>query len=304
MPIPGPGQMLARIRAVSVDPAQRAWMNGKTYRPQLMPGELMPSFALAEVVESVLPKFEVGDILEGEFGWQDYVVVSPDAVRRRDKKQSIEHLMGVLNITGLTAYFGLLEVGRPRPGETVVVSGAAGAVGCIAVQIAKICGCYVVGIAGGPEKCRWLAEEMGADAVVDYKAGNLRQSLLTACPNGVDVYFDNTGGEILETILSIMNRNGRVACCGAVSQYDQIGGGTGLRGVPTELIFKRIRMEGFLAHDFFKDRGAAERALINWIRSGKLKAPVDVVNGLENAPQALIDLLAGRNLGKMLVRVS
>lgn len=304
LPTPGPGQALARVRAISIDPAQRAWMMTKTYRPQLVPGELMPAFGLAEVLESNAPGLKPGAIIEGDFGWQDYVVVAPERVQRRDAAQPIEHLISVLHFTGLTAYFGMLEVGRPRPGETVVVSGAAGAVGSIAVQIAKLAGCRVVGIAGGAEKCRWLVQELGIDAAVDYKAGGLSEALAAACPDGVDVYFDNTGGEILETTLSLMNVHGRIACCGAVSQYDQGGWSTGPRGVPGALIFKRIRMEGFLLTDFLKDRKVAEKALTNWLRSGKLKAQVEAVDGLENAPQALIDLLKGRNLGKMLVRVS
>lgn len=304
VPSPGPGQALVRLRGLSVDPAQRAWMMTRTYRPQLQPGEVMASFGIAEVVESNAPGLVPGDWVDGDLGWQDFAIVTPESVRLRNKSESLEHLIGVLGITGLTAYFGLLEVGNPRPGETVVVSGAAGAVGCIAVQLAKIAGCRVVGIAGGSEKCRWLEEELGVDAAVDYKAGNLREALKTACPNGVDVYFDNTGGEILEVALALMNLHGRVACCGAVSQYNQSDWSGGPRGVPGVLVAKRIRMEGFLVMDFYKQRKAAEKILSNWIRNGQLKTPMDVVEGLENAPQALIDLLQGKNRGKMMVRVN
>jgi len=304
IPKPGPGQILARMRAVSVDPAQRAWMMTRTYRPMLKPGEIMPAFALAEVVESNAPGFAPGDIVDGDLGWQDYVLVSPKDVRHRDPGHPLEHLIGVLNITGLTAYFGLLEVGRPRPGETVVVSGAAGAVGCIAVQIARLAGCRVVGVAGGADKCRWLTDELGVDAAVDYKAGGLRDALKAACPLGIDVYFDNTGGEILEAVLSLMNQGGRVACCGAVSQYDAAEWGAGPRGVPGLLVARRIRMEGFIVMDYYNRRRAAEASLSDWLKSGALKAPVDVVEGLEHAPQALVDLLGGRNRGKMMVRVS
>ncbi|MDO8703828.1 MAG: NADP-dependent oxidoreductase [Sulfuricaulis sp.] len=304
-PAPGPGQVLVRVRAASIDPAQRAWILTETYRARLEPGEMMPSFGLAEVVESNTPGLKPGDIVEGNFGWQDYAVANPRHVMRRDATQALEHLIHLLGITGLTAYFGLLEVGRPRPGETVLVSAAGGAVGTLAAQIAKIGGCRVVGVAGGAEKCRWLTEELGLDAAVDYKAGGLREAMKAACPQGIDVYFDNTAGEILDSALSLMNQHGRVVCCGYVSQYDHAEpGGGGPLGVPGTLIAKRIRMEGFLALDFDKNRKSAEAALANWVKTGALKAPVHVVNGLENAPQALIDLLAGRNLGKMMVRVS
>lgn len=303
LPLPGPGQALARVRMVSVDPAQRAWMMGPTYRPQLQPGEVMPAFALAEVQASNAPGLKAGDIVEGDFGWQDYALVSPGAARRRDRSQSLEHLMGVLGITGLTAYFGLFEVGRPRPGETVLISAAAGAVGSIAVQLARIAGCRVVGIAGGAEKCRRLKETLGADAAVDYKAGGLREALKAACPEGIDVYFDNTGGEILDTAMSLMNLRGRIACCGSVSQYDQAGWAGGARGVPGLVIAKRLRMEGFIVMDFDAQRRAAETALLAWIASGRLVVPVDVRDGLGLAPQALVDLLQGRNFGKLMVRV-
>ncbi|WP_150305204.1 NADP-dependent oxidoreductase [Pseudomonas saliphila] len=303
IPVPGPGQALVRLRGLSVDPAQRAWMMTRTYRPQLQPGEVMAAFGIGEVMESNVPDLAPGDLVDGDLGWQDFALVTPESVRVRNKNESLEHLIGVLGITGLTAYFGLLEVGRPRPGETVVVSGAAGAVGCIAVQIARIAGCRVVAVAGGAEKCRWLTEELGVDAAVDYKAGNLREALKAACPDGIDVYFDNTGGEILEVSLSLMNAHGRVACCGAVSQYNQADWGGGPSGVPGVLVAKRIRMEGFLVMDFYKQRKAAERTLSNWIRHGQLNPSMDIVEGLENAPKALIDLLHGTNRGKMMVRI-
>jgi len=303
IPVPGPGQALVRLRVLSVDPAQRAWMMTRTYRPQLQPGEVMAAFGIGEVMESNVPDLAPGDLVDGDLGWQDFALVTPESVRVRNKNESLEHLIGVLGITGLTAYFGLLEVGRPRPGETVVVSGAAGAVGCIAVQIARIAGCRVVAVAGGAEKCRWLTEELGVDAAVDYKAGNLREALKAACPDGIDVYFDNTGGEILEVSLSLMNAHGRVACCGAVSQYNQADWGGGPSGVPGVLVAKRIRMEGFLVMDFYKQRKAAERTLSNWIRHGQLNPCMDIVEGLENAPKALIDLLHGTNRGKMMVRI-
>jgi len=304
LPAPEAGQALVRVRAISVDPAQRAWMKAATYRPQLQPGEVMAAYGLAEVVDSRTPELQSGDIVEGDFGWQDYAVIAPGAVVKRDKAQSLEHLIGVLNITGLTAYFGLLDIGRPRPGETVVVSAAAGAVGCIAVQLARLAGCRVVGIAGGPKKCRWLVDELGVDAAVDYKAGHLAADLAAACPRGVDVYFDNTGGDILEQALLLMNLQGRVVCCGAVSQYDAGGAPRGVgAGMPGVLVRKRVRMQGFIVFDYYGQRASAEAELVNLIKAGSLKTPVEIVDGLERAPQALIDLLKGLHQGKKMIRV-
>ncbi len=306
-PIPSvpPGKALVRVRAISVDPAQRAWMKAASYRPRLEPGEVMAAYGLAEVISSNTPSLEPGAILEGDFGWQDYAIVSPSEVVMRDQAQSLENLISVLNITGLTAYFGLFSYGRPTPGETVVVSAAAGAVGCIAVQLAKLAGCHVVGIAGGTEKCRWVKEELGADTVVDYKTGNLREAIEHACPRGVDVYFDNTGGEILEANLSAMNLNGRVVCCGAVSQYDQNSAvAQGIRDMPGALIRKRIRMQGFIVFDHYHQRSSAEAVLTSLLKSGGLKAHLAIAQGLENAPNALIDLLQGRHVGKMMIRMS
>lgn len=302
-PEPGPGQALVRIRMVSVDPAQRAWMMARTYRPQLQPGELMPAFALGEVVRSLTPDLKPGDIVEGDLGWQDWSVVTPAQVVRRDARQPLDRLIGVLNIAGLTAYFGLFEVGRIRAGETVVVSGAAGSVGSLAVQIARIAGCRVIGVAGGADKCRRLVEELGADAAVDRKAADFRDALKAACPDGVDVYFDNTGGMILEQALALMNMRGRVICCGAVAEYDRGSWGAGVAGVPGVLISRRIRMEGFICMDFDKQRRSAEIKLTRWIKSGQLKAPMHCVGGLEHAPQALVDLLGGENFGKVAVRL-
>ena len=307
VPEPQPGQALARVRMASVDPAQRAWMMSRTYRPQLQPGEFMPGFAVAEVVRSLTPDLAPGDLIEGDFGWQDWAVASPRQVLRRRTRAPhppLERIVGALGITGLTGYFGLYAVGAMRPGETVVVSGAGGAVGSIAVQLARIGGCRAVAVAGGPEKCARIAQELGADAAVDYRSPNFRDELKRACPDGIDVYFDNTGGPILEAALSLMNQRGRVVCCGAVSQYDQGSWGAGVAGVPGVLIARRIRMEGFIVMDFDDQRREAEAALTRWLDQGVLKAPVHIVDGLENAPRALVELLGGANFGKMAVRVA
>jgi len=303
MPEVSAGQVLVKVLALSVDPAQRMWMNAETYRPMLQPGDVMACYGIGEVVATSAPGFRVGDYVEGDFGWQQYAAMNPMELVRRDSHQSLEHLIGVLNITGLTAYFGLLKIGVPRPGETVVISGAAGAVGCIAVQLAKLAGCHVVAIAGGQSKCQWLRDELGADATVDYRAGNVYADLKAVCPRGIDVYFDNVAGAILDACLSLMNLNGRVVCSGAVSQYDS-GGTSGQKQLPGVLIRKRIRMEGFIVFDHYGERQQAEANLAQLLTTGKLNALVDIVDGLDNAPQALIDLLQGKNSGKMMIRVA
>ena len=303
MPEPGDGEVLVRSTLLSLDPASRAWMAGRTYRSQLMPGDLMAGWGLGEVVKSNSPKFEPGDRVSGEYGWQEYAVLGASRLTKHDKRHAPEHILGALGITGLTAYFGMIDVGRPRPGETVLVSGAAGAVGSIAGQIARINGCRVIGTTGGAEKCEWLKRDLGFDAAIDYKEGNVARQLKSVCPEGVDVYFDNTGGEVLEAALARMNLWGRVVCCGNVSQYNATTPSPGPMGVPGFLVTKRIRMEGFVVMDFYNRREQAEKALAGWIEQGKLKAPVDVVNGFENMPSALAGLFAGKNRGKLMVRV-
>ena len=300
---PGEGEVLVRTTLLSLDPASRAWMAGRTYRSMLEPGEVMAGWGLGEVVQSNDAKFAPGDLVSGEYGWQRYAVLPARALTKHDKRLKPEHILGVLGITGLTAYFGMLDVGRPRPGETVLVSAAAGAVGSIAGQIAKIAGCRVVGSTSSAEKCRWIVDELGFDAAVDYKSGTLMQDVRKACPDGIDVYFDNTGGDMLTVALSRMNMWGRVSCCGVVSQYNAVTPAPGPAGVPGFLVTKRIRMEGFVVMDFYQRRAQAEAALAGWVEQGKLKAPVEIVEGFENMPKALEGLFAGQNKGKLMVRV-
>jgi NADPH-dependent curcumin reductase CurA len=297
------GEILVRAKLLSLDPASRAWMHGPTYRPMLNPGDVMAGWGLGEVVESKAAGFAPGDVVTGEYGWQQFAAVRPRDLTRHDKAHKPEHILGVLGITGLTAYFGMLDVARPRPGETVLVSGAAGAVGTIAGQIAKLNGCRVVGTTGGADKGKWLVEELGFDATVDYKTGNLHRELKLACPNGIDVYFDNTGGEVLSAALSRMNLFGRVACCGAISNYDTGTPTPGPAGVPGFLVTKRIRMEGFVVMDFYNRKREAETALARWVEEGKIKPAVDVVDGFEKMPAALAGMFAGQNRGKLMVRV-
>lgn len=303
IPAPREGEALVRTRMLSLDPANRAWMMGKTYRDALEPGQVMSGFAIGEVVESKSGGLKAGDIVEGDWGWQDYAAVPALRLTRRTTKAPLEQLIGPLSVTGLTAYFGLLNVGQPKPGDTVLVSAAAGAVGTMVGQIAKLAGCRVVGTAGGQDKCDWLVRDLGFDAAVDYKAGGVYRALRAVCPNGIDVYFDNTGGPVLEAALSLMNLRGRIVCCGNVSQYDVEKPAPGPMAVPGLVVTKRLRLEGFIVMDFYDQRAEAEARLARWVEEGRIKAIVDIVDGLEKAPQALIGLFEGRNRGKMAVRV-
>ena len=304
IPEPQPGEALVRTRLLSLDPANRAWMMGKTYRDALQPGEVMNGFTIGVVVESRAPGLAKGDIVEGDWGWQDYAAVPARRLTKRTTDAPIELLIGPLSVTGLTAYFGLFEVGRPKPGDTVLVSAAAGAVGSMVGQIAKIAGCRVVGTAGGKDKCDWLTRELGFDAAVDYKADSVFRALRAACPDGVDVYFDNTGGPVLDMALSLANLRGRVVCCGNVSQYDVEKPAPGPMTVPGLVVVKRLRLEGFIVTDFYDRRAEAETRLAQWIAEGRIKAELDILDGLEKAPEALIGLFEGTNRGKRAVRVS
>src|SRR5947209_17649082 len=302
-PKPADGEVLVHVRLISLDAANRAWMQGATYRSAVTAGSVMAGGAVAEVMESRASNLAPGDLVFGDTGWQEYAAVPAKHLSKLPKIEPMTHLLSVYGIAGLTAYFGLLNVGKPQTGETVVVSAAAGSVGSLVGQIAKIKGCRVVGIAGGKEKCDWLTSELGFDAAVDYKDGAVFKALRAAAPGGVDVYFDNVGGDILEACLSLMNNRGRIACCGAISQYDGVPSAHGPRGVPGLLVVKRLLMQGFIVMDFMEQRDEALSDLQSWVTAGKLKVQEDVINGLENTPKALIGLLAGENRGKRMVRV-
>jgi NADPH-dependent curcumin reductase CurA len=304
VPAPKPGEVLVRVRYVSLDAANRAWMQGATYRSAVEAGSVMAGGALAEVVASEAPQLAPGDLVFADTGWQDYAALPAKRAVKLPRLEPLTHLLSVYGVAGLTAYFGLLRVGRPAAGETVVVSAAAGSVGSLVGQIAKIRGCRVVGIAGGAEKCAWLTDALGFDAAVDYKAGPLPKRLKEAAPQGIDVYFDNVGGDVLEACLFQMNLRGRIACCGAVSQYDGAPQPHGPRGVPGLLVVKRLTMQGFIVMDFEAERGEAMAELKSWVEAGRLKVQEDVIEGLENTPRALIGLLAGENRGKRMVRVA
>jgi NADPH-dependent curcumin reductase CurA len=304
MPVPKAGEVLARVRYISLDAANRAWMQGATYRSAVEAGSVMAGGALAEIVASESPGLAPGDLVFADTGWQDYAVLPGKRAVKLPKLEPLTHLLSVYGVAGLTAYFGLLRVGRPVAGETVAVSAAAGSVGSLVGQIAKIKGCRVVGIAGGTEKCAWLTDALGFDAAVDYKAGPLPKRLKEAAPDGIDVYFDNVGGDVLEACLFQMNLRGRIACCGAVSQYDGAPQPHGPRGVPGLLVVKRLTMQGFIVMDYESERAAAVAELKSWVDAGRLKVQEDIIDGLENTPRALIGLLAGENRGKRMVRVA
>jgi NADPH-dependent curcumin reductase CurA len=303
IPEPRDGEALLRVRYISLDAANRAWMHGATYRAAVEANTVMAGGGIAEVISSKAPELAAGDIVFGDTGWQDYAAVPAKHLTKMPKVEPMTYLLSVYGIAGLTAYFGLLDIGKPKVGETVVVSAAAGSVGSIVGQIARIKGCRVVGIAGGKDKCHWLTSELGFDAAVDYKDGAVFKALRAAAPTGIDVYFDNVGGDILETCLAQMNNRGRIACCGAISQYDGTPSATGPRGVPGLIVVKRLTMQGFIVTDYMDRRNEALRDLQSWVASGTLKVQEDVINGLENTPKALIGLLAGDNRGKRMIKL-
>jgi len=304
MPVPRDGELLLKTKLISLDAANRAWMQGATYRAAIEAGQVMAGGAIAEVVESRAPGFKAGDVVFADTGWQEYAALPARHAQKVERREPLSHLLSVYGIAGLTAYFGLLNVGKPQPGETVVVSAAAGSVGAFVGQIAKIKGCRVVGIAGGQNKCAWLRHELGFDATIDYKAQAVGAALKEAAPKGIDVYFDNVGGDILEACLFRMNNHGRISCCGAVSQYDGAAPRHGPRGIPGLIVTKRLTMQGFIVMDYNAERAKALADLEGWVKEGKLKVPEDIIDGIENTPNALIGLLAGDNIGKRMVRVA
>jgi hypothetical protein len=302
MPSPKDGEALVRTRYISLDAANRAWMWGATYRAALKAGDVMAGGGLAEVVESRSPDLKPGDLVWGDTGWQDYAALPAKHLTKLGKADPMTYLMSVYGVAGLTAYFGLLKCGEPKAGETVAVSAAAGSVGMFVGQIAKIKGCRTIGIAGGKEKCDFLKAKLGYDEAVDYKAPEFSKALRAVAPKGIDVYFDNVGGDILEAALFNMNLHGRIACCGAVSQYDAPQA-HGPRGVPGLIVTKRLNLRGFVVMDYYKENDAALAELKGWVESGKLKVYEDIIDGFENLPTALIGLLAGENIGKRMVKV-
>ena len=303
VPVPtlGEGQALVEVTWLSIDPTIRGWMAYDTYLPAIKIGEPIRSGGLGTVVESRNDRYPVGATVFGTVGWQQYVVadrhfrVVPDGM-------DPEAALSVFGVTGLTAYFGLLDVGQPEAGETVLVSGAAGSTGSIVGQIAKIKGCRVVGIAGSDEKCAWLIDDLGFDGAINYKTDNVPAAIRRHCPEGVDVFFDNVGGDILEAAIGNLALRGRIVLCGAISQYNDTAPRPGPRNLGI-LISQRGRMQGFIILDYMARAMEAITDLGTWMMEGKLTYAVDVVDGLDNAPAALERLFTGANTGKVLVRL-
>jgi len=303
LPVVEEGHILVRNEMLSLDPAMRGWLNDmKSYVPPVQIGEVMRALGVGTVVESKAEGFSKGDKVAGLLGWQDYAMMPGKMAEKVPSGVSNEAALSVLGMTGRTAYFGLLHVGEPKEGETVVVSGAAGAVGSVVGQIAKIKGCRVVGIAGGEEKCAWLTDELGFDAAIDYKSENLRKRLKETCPDGIDVYFDNVGGEILDTVLSQINVGARIPFCGAISNYNATEPVPGPYNYASILV-NRAKVQGFIVFDFVKYYGESARDMGQWVSEGKIKFKVDVVEGLEKAPSALNKLFDGSNTGKLIIKV-
>jgi hypothetical protein len=306
MPAAGPGEALVKIVYLSLDPYMRGLMNeAPPYWTPLMLGDLMMGGAVGKVVQSNHPEFRKGDIVEGMFGWQQYAVTDGKGLRRIDPNAApISTALGVLGMPGLTAYFGLLEVCRPKPGEVVLVSGGAGAVGSVVGQIAKMQGCRVIGIAGADAKINHMVRDYGYDAAFNYKSvENYYAVLSEMCPDGVDIYFDNVGGTITDAALRLLNTGARVAICGQISNYNLEQPEAGARPFPL-LLFKQAKAEGFMVTQFADRFPEALAQLTRWLQDRKLKYREDIVEGIENAPAAFIAMLHGRNIGKQLVKLA
>ncbi len=306
LPPLAPGQVQVKVLYLSLDPTNRVWLQGRdTYMPGMKVGEVMRGLAIGRVTDSRHPDFQVGAHVSGLLGWQDHAVVdgagltalpSPDVV-------PLTAQFGLLGHIGLTAHYGLIAIGKPRPGETVVVSTAAGAVGSLVVQIARILGCRVVGIAGSPDKCAWVVDELHADACIDYRRDDLDQALARHCPGGVDIYFDNVGGVTLDTVMGRMNDYGRIVACGMISEYDADKRRfTGHHML--DIVLKRLLVQGFVCLDHGSHAPVAFADLLKWHSEGKLIYRVDEVEGLENAAAALTRLFDGTNRGKLLIKLA
>jgi NADPH-dependent curcumin reductase CurA len=302
---PGPGEVLVRAQWLSLDPYMRGRMStSRSYARSTEIGEVMTGQVVGEVVQSNDGRFSQGDAVVGQLGWQEYAVARGGALRRIDPRVAPPPVwLHVLGTTGLTAYFGLFDVGRPKPGDTVVVSGAAGAVGQIAGQLAKIAGCRAVGIAGGPEKVADVTGEYGYDAGIDYKADDVNARLKELCPNGVDVYFDNVGGALSETVFRRLALGARIVICGQISQYNLAEPELAPRNLGFLIVF-RARMQGFLVSDYAHRFDEGIRRLAGFLGEGRLRHREDVTEGLENAPKAFIGMLNGANRGKTLVKIA
>jgi NADPH-dependent curcumin reductase CurA len=305
MPVLRDGEVLVRVLCISLDPAMRGWMNeGKSYIAPVAVGDVMRAGAVGQVVESKHPKFAAGEYVVGGLGVQEFAALDGAQLTKVDPRLApLPKFLNTLGMPGMTAYFGLLDVGEPKEGDTVVVSAASGAVGATVGQIAKIKGCRAVGLAGGAAKCRYVKDDLGFDVAIDYKAEDVRKSLRTHCPNGVNVYFDNVGGDILDIVLAQLARHARVVICGAISQYNNT---TAIKGPSNylSLLVNRARMEGMVVFDYASRYPQAIGDIAGWITAGKLKSREDIVEGLENFPETLLKLFNGENFGKLVLKVA
>ena len=302
---PAEGQVLVKVLQLSLDPAMRGWMNeGRSYIAPVGIGEVMRAGGVGKVIASKNASFAVGDHVSGGFGVQEYCISDGKGVAKVDLRQgTIPQWLNALGMPGMTGYFGLLDVGQPKAGETVVVSGAAGAVGQTVGQVAKIKGCRAVGIAGGRAKCDFVVNELHYDACIDYKGGNVKDGLKEHCPKGVDVYFDNVGGEILDTVLTRINRGARIVICGAISQYNNTEAVKGPSNY-LSLLVNRARMQGMVVFDYADRYALAVKDIAQWMREGKFVSREDVVSGIENFPDTLNKLFSGENFGKLVLKVA
>lgn len=310
LPALAPGRLLLRTLFLSLDPYMRGRMSeGPSYAAPVAIGAVMVGGTISRVETSMHPDFKPGDLVLGYSGWQQYAIADGRGLTRLDPRMPHPSLaLGVLGMPGFTAYMGLLDIGAPKPGETVVVAAASGAVGSVVGQIARINGCRVVGIAGGPDKCRHVVEDLGFDACVDHRGDGLPARLAAACPKGIDVYFENVGGAVFDAVLPLLNARARIPVCGLIAHYNDTAPRPGpdrLGLLQRTLLTKRIRMQGFIIFDDYGDRvGEFLAAMSAWVGEGRVRFREDVVDGLENAPQAFIGLLEGRNFGKLVVRVA
>jgi hypothetical protein len=305
-PQPGDGDVLVKVLYLSLDPAMRGWMNeGKSYVPPVGIGEVMRAGGAGRVVASKDPNFAVGDHVVGITGVQEYAVVKGKTLTKVNPKLApLPVYLGTLGMPGMTAYFGLLDVGAFKPGDTVVVSGAAGAVGQVVGQIAKIKGAgKVVGIAGGPDKCKWVVKELGFDACIDYKHEDVKAALKQHCPKGVDLYFDNVGGDILDVVLTQLAMHARIVICGAISQYNNTAPVKGPSNY-LSLLVNRARMQGMVVFDYASRYREAAIEMAGWMQQGQLKSREDIVDGLETFPETLLKLFRGENFGKLVLKVA
>ncbi|HET9791023.1 MAG TPA: NADP-dependent oxidoreductase [Candidatus Angelobacter sp.] len=306
---PAPGQLVIKNLYLSLDPAMRGWMNdARSYIEPVKIGDVMRAGGVGRVISSQNPGFAVGDYVTGILNVQEFAISDGKGLTKVDpqmggKPVPLPVFISALGMPGLTAYFGLLDVGQAKAGDTVVVSGAAGAVGMVVGQIAKIKGCRVVGIAGGPKKCAYVVKDLGFDACIDYKAEDVKKALQQHCPQGVNVYFDNVGGEILDAVLLFLARGARVVICGAISQYNSTGGVKGPSNY-LSLLVNGARMEGFVVFHFAARYGEAIRDMATWMAQGKLKSKEDIVEGLQTFPETLLKLFSGENFGKLVLKVA